>query len=228
MLAFEPQAHVYRWEGVVRPSVTQVQALAAEQLRGQGLEARADELATDYSKVPRELLERASVAGSMVHSMLHHYVRLDESERPTQIVEPRIEPRVVGCVNAGLRFLSEVPLRLIHAERRLYSPRLAVAGTLDLAAWFAADRTIFDWKTTSQLNVEASHVQEAAYALLLEHDTGETVSKTITVHLRPDGRYRLHPCRDLPAAKARFLWALQQVRGVPSEEWLATPVPEAA
>jgi hypothetical protein len=223
-LTFEPERHLYQWRGSYRRSVTQVIDLAGE--------------ATDYSGVPPALLREASYHGKLVHAIMavkvQHAIDMTAggvSWAPRWMQEAGSftfgAPKVQGCVRAALSFLAAWShLRLIEIETPMYSERFEFAGTRDLKAWNGTKRAIFDWKTTNPYYPEPTEIQLGGYAIL-EEERGERVDEAFGIELRRDGRAILHPV-DLDQGRARFLYALERVRGIPESEWLQRVIPEAA
>ena len=73
---------------------------------------------------------------------------------------------------------------VLHTERRLYSPKWAIAGTVDMVARLRNGRVhVIDWKGVTDLNasLKSGHVgQLAAYRSMLQ-ENGETIHGTTLV-----------------------------------------------
>lgn len=218
-LTFDPATHLYRTEGLVRPSVTQIMQEAGE--------------STDYSKVPKDLLAEASRRGSLVHAILAAKVqmRLDGSKASWGEMHHAFfhyQHAVEGLVKAGLNFLHNWEHQLTPSaiETPMYSDRFGFAGTRDLLAFLGDARAIFDWKCTVPFHHEAAEIQLGGYSIL-EEEAGRPVQQGYGVELRKNGTYQVHPI-DLAQGRSRFLHALEKVRGITPEQWLQRIVPEAA
>jgi len=106
MLTFEEGPHVYRYNGAVVPSVTQV-------LHGM----------VDYSRVDPAALDRAKKEGQAIHKMVELDI-LDELEKLPKWLD--------GHYAAWQKFKRDKDFTPQGTEFRMYDPRLRVAGTLDL------------------------------------------------------------------------------------------------
>lgn len=209
LLTFEEQAHLYRYGGDRVPSVTQAMRIAG--------------LGTDYSAVPRLVLEEASLDGRLVHTILAAMLLNPPARGWGWLAEsfrsPR--PKVQGCVRAACAWLGLVwpNLKVETAERPFYSSAHGVAGTPDFVALLSGKRTLVDWKTTAVANEEGAGIQTAGYRLLYEENTGQEIDQRIMLHLRPrqDG-WKMIPLTNEGDA-ATFLWAVREAYKVPPEEW---------
>src|SRR3990167_4906978 len=105
MLTFDAVAHHYFWNGVRVPNVTTILAPL-----------------TDYSKIPRDQLERARQQGVAVHKMVELDCKNDLADVPEWMA---------GHYSAWLSFKSETGFECWDSERQIFHQGMAYAGTLD-------------------------------------------------------------------------------------------------
>lgn len=165
MLTFNEELHQYQFNGVVKPSVTQVLGALS-----------------DFSLVPRDVLAAACARGSYVHTLTEYH---DEGDLDhTSIGE------YAGYLDAWVKFCADHEAKWDGIEVRGYSERFGYAGTLDRFGTLKCSRFVVDVKTS----VAASNVwnlQLAAYRqLLAERDPAWMLARLATVQLRNDGTYK--------------------------------------
>jgi hypothetical protein len=181
-LRFDPEAHEYRFDGEVVPSVTQVLAPIV-----------------DYSAVPAFMLNYAADRGTQAHYACELY---DADE----LDEESLDERLVPYVEAWKAFRAESGFTIEHSEQRLYHPRYRYAGTCDRVGILNGRRTVLEIKTTATL-LPATAVQCAAYQAAF-NETAPAAMRAkgcVAVHLRPDGSYRLERYEDTREHFAAFV-----------------------
>lgn len=165
MLTFEPEAHVYAWNGKRIPSVTQV----------------LDRL-HDFSHVPMEVLEAAKTRGSNVHSACQFF---DEGD----LDESSLEPSELGYVQAWQRFCAEHHPNWSMIETPLYHPVFCYAGTPDRIGSILSGGVRIDAQVDIKTSA-SSHpvwgVQTAAY-----NAAANFTGRRFTCQLRANGTYKL-------------------------------------
>lgn len=161
-LQFDAADHVYRLNGVVVPSVTQV-------LRAQGYvdfyrdltdkiaEGRLSASDGCYALIQRgKRLEEARSRGQRVHNALHYLLDND-------LDNDSLDEETKGYLASGQAYLERYVPTVYRAEFRVYSQRHGCAGTLDLLGVHADGHCcIFDFKTGAPEDV-AADLQLAAY-----------------------------------------------------------------
>lgn len=170
-LTFQDDGHVYRLDGEIVPSVTQLI---------EGVYAGA------YDRIPEAILERKSAIGVAVHfgTELIDADELDESS---------VDPVIVPYLDAYREFLAREKPQWTMSERALAHPTWRYAGRLDRAGIVREKQSTVDVKTVAQLH-PAIGVQTAAYDLLYQHAVSRpTPSQRFALQLKPDGTYRLVP-----------------------------------
>lgn len=111
-LVFDPKDHIYKLNGVVIPSVSQV-------MQRVGI--------SDFSKVPANVLERARLFGTAVHRACELFDRGNLDERS---LDSNLWPYLDGWVN----FKKDFSLEFIEIEKSIASTIYRVAGTPDRIA----------------------------------------------------------------------------------------------
>lgn len=203
-LTFDPGPHVYRWQGEVVPSVTQVQGAAG--------------LSPDYDAIPAKVLQTKALIGTLTHELLDAQISGDAPpDVPARVAASDVVPaseeehvlgRIAGYFRAGQQFLEDMNLRIEASEQRLYSEVYGYAGTVDVVALWQAFRGIFDWKTTSSIHPVAVGTQTTGYQILWnENNPSRKVQRRFAVQLHEDGSWKLHPMDD-PADRRRWLSAV--------------------
>lgn len=175
-LTFDAERHEYRWNGERVPNVTSVLAPAS-----------------DFSRVPQDVLEAAQRRGRYVHRMCELYDLGDLDEEANAAVA---EGMFVGYLAAYKRFLDDYEPAWTLIERPMYSQRYRYAGTPDRRGRFGRKRPGW-WLVDLKTSVEDSPswgLQTAAYRqLCAEEDFDAGLDNRATLQLRPDGKYELTP-----------------------------------
>jgi len=112
-----------------------------------------------------------------------------------------VQPEIMGRVNAVLKFIADVGLRVEQVEVKAVHPIYQYAGTVDCIGETQSGRVILDWKGTVDA---ASELQLGAYAMLPE---AGRIARGAAVEVRDDGTYRAHwySGRELAFAGRTFL-----------------------
>lgn len=172
MLRFEPDGHRYYWNGVRVPSVTSILAPL-----------------TDYSRMPRAVMDRARQEGEHIHKMIELYLanNLDEKTLPDWL-----RPRLV----AFRKFQVQTGFRCEASERAVYHVAHQYAGRLDLVGELGGQLAVIDIKRSlfagAVIGLQLAAYQEA------ENDGRKRASQEKTklryaLQLRDDATYRLEP-----------------------------------
>ena len=165
MLTFDEAEHQYQFNGVVKPSVTQVLGALS-----------------DFSLVPRDVLAAACARGSYVHTLTEYHDQGDLD--PTSIGE------YGGYLDAWVKFCADHDAKWDGIEVRGYSERFGYAGTHDRHGTLRGSRFVVDVKT-SVAPSNVWNLQLAAYRqLLAERDPAWMLARLATVQLRNDGTYK--------------------------------------
>lgn len=168
-LQFDPDAHVYRINGQVVPSVTQL----------------IKPLGPDFSFVPPEVLEAKRALGVAVHLAC-------ELDDDGDLDDDDLGESLWPYVRAWRRFKVDANVSILMREQKLGHESMRFAGTLDRVLVAGGKHWLLDLKTSAEPHASYG-VQLAGYEELLfaNEYVGEKLSRA-TLHLRDDGTYRLH------------------------------------
>jgi hypothetical protein len=165
---FRADGHVYEFDGVVVPSVTQAMQLA-------GLD--------DLSRAPRHFVERAGAIGTAVHQACHF---LDECDLDLD----SLDPLIVGYVLGYQRFKEQHNFEPVVIEQRGLSVDpfggLPYGFCLDRIGTIGGVEILIEIKTASR-RYDWWRIQTAAYASAVNF-TGPRFE----VHLAKTGTYKFN------------------------------------
>ena len=192
VLAFDPEAHVYRVDGAPVPSVTQL------------LEAAG--ISPDYSKVNPHVLRHARLRGIHVDLCCD----LDDA---AELDWSTVHPEAVGYVQAWQAFKADYGYRPLASQVILYHPTYGYAGTADNVGLLDDYPAIAERKATAKMAASYA-LQTAGYGIdglhMAPHGGGRlepvpwVKPMRLGVHLQAGGRYELYPYED-PADEAAWL-----------------------
>lgn len=162
-LEFLPYDHLYLCDGVLVRSITQVL-----KFKFGGM----------YDHVNKEVLKRASEAGTAVHDAIEHYCKDGtESDYPELRNFKFLQKRY------GFEVLdNEVPVILFRGEKPI------CAGRLDMVIKMNDQIGLADIKRTSTLNKEYLGYQLNLYRLAYQQCYGTPIEFLRGIHLREDTR----------------------------------------
>lgn len=182
-LTFSAADHTYRWNGDIVPSVTQC-------LKAAGV--------IDYSMIPQDVLQRASIRGTAVHLACQYF---DED----RLDETTLDPEIANYLEGYKAFLLDTGFQPARIEERVYHPLHRYAGTLDRTGTLNGQLVLVDFKTGIML--EGHRAQLAAYAMALPMPRRY---RRFGLQLTGERSYKIHefPIRDLARDFNVFLGAL--------------------
>jgi hypothetical protein len=183
VIEFDEDTHIYRVDGVVMPSVTQI------------LDAY-----TGLEFVNRELLRRAAEFGNHVHRACDLY-------DTGQLDEASLDPALVPYLDGWKAFLEDTGAVVVLSECWLASRRHGYAGTLDKLVWWGKSKRLVDVKSGTVVPRTVGP-QTSAYAEAYTEETGERIRDRYCIHLPGDGKYRSHRLndpRDFPIFKSALV-----------------------
>jgi len=168
MLTFNEALHEYRWNGEVRPSVTQVISRLSS-----------------FGMVPPDVLAAAQERGTAVHTLTQYN---DEDDLDMASVDPAYSL----YLSAWIKFCTQHRTDWRGIEYQSYSPRFGYAGTMDRYGHLNGQPYVIDIKTGAQSH-KVWGMQTAAYRQLLAENIGHEwmLARRATVQLRHDGAYKL-------------------------------------
>jgi len=179
-LEFDPDAHLYRWQGSILPSVTQV-------IQAAGL--------VDTRFFTDEGRDR----GSEVHRITQLYDEHDLGD---------FDQDLVGYLEAWISARDTMKMHPIHVELPVVSRKYKVAGTLDRVMLSPLyKRPILADIKTGPLD-DTIGLQTAGYGLCYrESFSAASPVERASVHLEADGKFRMEFYDD-PLDESVFLCAL--------------------
>src|SRR5215475_1743086 len=199
VLQFDPTAHVYRIDGVVVPSGTEL------------LEAAG--ISPDYSKVNPAVLQHARRRGLHVDICCD----LDDAD---DLDWSSVDPEAVGFVQAWQCFKADYGYKPYASQVLLAHPMYQYAGTADSVGDLGGEVTVVERKATARM-ASSYALQTAGYTaegLWSAPPGGGRLSPLewgtparIGVHLQRNGRYDLVPYDD-PGDHAAWLGVVALAR----------------
>ena len=172
---FDEASHTYTVNGMEYPSVSAVLSLFA-----------------DYSRVPRAVLEFKRKIGKFAHRCIELY---ETGELDVDTVDEAVMPYLQSWMN----FRTVKPLRVVAAEKIVYSNKYRYAGRLDLIVEFTDDPEtlwLLDAKCVYAMD-PATALQTAGYAEAFNENEEIRVKKRAGLQLKPDGGMaELYPYRN--------------------------------
>jgi hypothetical protein len=141
---FDEQKHEYTHNNIKYTSVTEL-------IRKYGLSA-------NYDGVPPDVLAKAAARGKATHKSLEEYVKGNQAElnitSEVDLLHNYVKTRGIDMNTA-------------KAEEIVYDDTYHIAGTVDFQYVDGPDRIIADFKTTSQLHIDAVAWQLSIYNFIL-------------------------------------------------------------
>jgi hypothetical protein len=141
---FDEQKHEYTHNNIKYTSVTEL-------IRKYGLSA-------NYDGVPPDVLAKAAARGKATHKSLEEYVKGSHAElnitSEVDLLHNYVQTRGIDMTTA-------------KAEEIVYDDTYHIAGTVDFQYVDGPDRIIADFKTTSQLHIDAVAWQLSIYNFIL-------------------------------------------------------------
>jgi hypothetical protein len=184
-LTFSSVGHVYKFDGRVVPSVTQVLA----------------PLERSFEYVDPDYLERAREFGQHVHKAIELF-NLGELD------EVALDPALVPYLEQWKKFIFDTGFEVTENEQAVYHTQLKYAGRLDVRGLMRKRLYLIDLKSGAV--PKTCQLQCAGYVLASEH--GARIRRA-ALQICPNGapRYNLIPYQD-PADFSFFQSALNLYR----------------
>ncbi len=180
MLTFDGKNHFYFWNGVRKPSTTQVCALLAP---------RTWNVAEYYLN-----------KGRIIHL-------LTEYEDNEVLDGATVDPSLSGYLSAYRKFKGDSKFRVIETEVKFYSPRWGYCGRVDKYGEMFNKLCVLDLKSGPPHG--ADKYQSAAYLFGMK-DAGFKAWRAWNVYLRADGTYRLLDQRRPSELFSKFLKGISE------------------
>lgn len=172
-LTFDEASHIYRLNGDIIPSVSELMEPLKDQC---------------YGGISKRTLENAAIKGSAVHNSIENWIKFGIDDIPS-------EHR--GYFNGFVEWWKQYKPRVFGSEVRIYHKLMRYGGTIDLLCEIGGLLELIDFKTTYTLLEMACGVQLEAYSqALISH--GITPQRKHILHLKKDGKwsFREFPAKD--------------------------------
>lgn len=162
-LEYFDEEHIYLYEGVQLPSVTQI---------------LSNKWRNEFANIPRAVLTRASERGTNVHMAVEKYCKHGFDDGSQEVRNFKFLQKTYGFEVLD----NELPVVIFDND-------VAVAcGRLDLTLEMNGEIGIGDIKTNSALNKEKIALQLNLYRLGLRDSYGVTAKFLKVIHIRDDVR----------------------------------------
>jgi hypothetical protein len=172
------------------------------------------EICSQKDGIPAEIIraqwENETHVGTLTHSYAECKIKKITPPVPTT-------PDVIGLFHAVDGFLQNEKVNYLFTEKIVGSPRLGVAGTIDVGLIINGMLYIGDWKTNKNIQMfgynnkcalhPISHLQDcnyiqytlqmSLYKYILEEEYGHTVYGLRLIHLKRDGTYHIYQPEEL-------------------------------
>ena len=141
-------------------------------------------LVLEAKNAHKERLEDAGNIGKIAHACIEDSIKwaLDNNQGIVlELKNPPSEPRALSCASAALDWMQKHNVRFLATERKVYSKKHKVAGTLDGVAWTDScddpvcclkahkdHLSLIDWKTSNALYSEYVYQTSAYLKFLIE------------------------------------------------------------
>ena len=168
MLKFYDEVHIYEYNGVVIPSVSELLRFLSREI---------------YGDINKFILDQAAERGTAVHAATQ---ALDEQGA----VECGDD--IAGYLDGYVKFLREHKVEWQYIEKPVAHPELLYAGTIDRAGILDGHKAIVDIKTNSAVKKPLVKAQLNGYRKLMEQ-IGFCAERLFCLQLTRDGKYRFYP-----------------------------------
>lgn len=184
-IEFDEINHIYRIEGIIIPSVTQI-------INGIGL--------IKFYGISPEILERKAEIGRYVHTACEFY---DQDNLNMDTLHTELK----GYLDGWIKFKTDFKFEPIEIELMLFHPTYRFAGRIDRIGLIGKDKVLIDIK--SGVPQKSDCIQTAGYQILHEEGKGtkDKIKKRMSVYLNKGGDYSVIEHKEM-TDKNIFLSAL--------------------
>ncbi len=189
MLKFFDDTHTYTLNGEEVPSVSEISRFASREVYNDNID--------------KFVLDKAKDRGKAVHIATEQLDNNGTCDIATEFI---------NYINAYISFRKDYKIsKYEYIEKAFASEKMLFAGTLDRAIiideHFAnmakkqckvdisqsiGQIAIVDFKTSSAVQKALAQIQLPAYSILVEQNTKYKVGALFILHLKKDGKYKLH------------------------------------
>ena len=173
-LSFDEGPHVYRLDGEVIPSVSQIMEPLSK---------------AKYKGIPDRVLAKAAGRGDAVHNAIENWLKFGFVDIPREFE---------GYMEAFLDWWGKMNPEPVGSELKTYHKIHRYAGTVDLLCNIGGKLVLIDYKTTAQVSEMTCGVQLEAYAKALESHGIKPEEKRI-LQPKKDGSWKeyMFPANDV-------------------------------
>ena len=193
--SFDEKRHLYFLDGKPLTGVTSVlNVIAKPALIGWAVNMACEYIRDNYSVgcAMESLLEEAKIAhrkkkegaadiGKRVHKYLEEWIANEPSEETDE--------QVMKVARNFIGWAEKNKVKFLASEKRVYSPTLFIAGTLDFICEIDGKKYVGDIKTSSGVYGRAYFAQCAGYRLMLEEMGEKDFEGSIIVRIGKDGLF---------------------------------------
>ena len=178
-LSFEPKKHVYKLNGILIPSVSEIMRPLST---------------AEYGTIDENILAQAAERGSSVHEAIENYIKFEIED---------CDPAYQAYFDAFLSWKARYGVEIVASETAVYHKAFMYAGTVDILCMIKDALWLVDIKTTAKLNRMLTDVQLTAYNQALASHNVKTDHKAVLL-LKKDGSVLFEPVDDDPKPWATF------------------------
>ena len=140
--------------------------------------------------------------GTNIHTWIEEWIKGNNPDMPKD-KEPKKQ------IDKFLAWVKEEKVEFLESEKRMYSEKYWIGGTVDAVAMINGKKFVVDFKTQSKMWDKTPFLQIAGYRIMLE-EMGETGYEGGCVVLLPkEGGLSTHDSYDYATDKEGFLAALK-------------------
>ena len=177
-------------DDVVYPSVTSVISFISRKKFADWRARVGEEAANKKTK-------HATTRGTKLHLVLEHYLQ-NNDYKPLDEYQP---PLIQLMFSAAKSHLDARINNVYHQETSMYSPRLCLAGTVDLICEVDGELSIVDFKTSEKAKpeewLEDYFVQLSAYWAMFSERTGVVPKKLVVFLVAENGDVQIVERRNI-------------------------------
>lgn len=160
----------------------------------------------------RKKKEDAGSVGTDIHAVIEEWVRARIEGKKTfaEHKEKQVQHFIDWAVKHDVKFL--------ESEKRMYSEKYFIAGTVDVVCKIDGEKFVLDIKTSSGIYDKVPMIQCAGYRLMLEEMGEENFKGSIIINIKKSGVFDedkdVYYSYDYETDKEIFLSALNIYRGL--------------
>ena len=161
MIEFVESEHLYLWDGVITPSVTQIVGAV---------------LGNQYSTVPPAVLQAKAQYGTELHRLCEEYMTTGQMNPPVE------DSDMLPSYMQFIQIVDDMQIKPVKTET-IVGYQHKVCGRFDLLANVEGKKTLIDYKTTARYNAEYLSIQETLYAMAIEETLNIAVDQLACIWL---------------------------------------------